>query len=118
MAWMIACLLAVFVSTPLLDSVMCRGEALNGAAAAGATDVVVVGDPRDGASAESLPDAHPNEGGHSVCFHGHCHHGGVATPAVDSDVVRVRLLADAGLPAATALLHSADLTHAKPPPRA
>lgn len=118
MAWMVACLLAVFVSTPLLDSVMCRGEALNGAVAAGMADVVVVDDHRDGAASDTVNlGGHTDDGGLSVCLHGHCHQGGVATPVVTPEVGRVWLAADAGVPAVTAILHSADLRRAKPPPR-
>jgi hypothetical protein len=119
MAWMVACLLAVFVSTPLLDTVMCRGEALNGAVAAGMADLVAVDDHRDGAASATVnPGGHTDDGGLSVCLHGHCHQGGVAKAVATPEVSRVRLTGDAGVPAAAAVLHSADLTHAKPPPRA
>ena len=125
MAWMIACLVAVFVATPLLDSFTCRAEVLNGPAAsaasatAGTSDVVVVDDHRTGAaSSDSAPPGHSDDGGLSTCFHGHCHHAGVAAAIAVANLSHLDVVKDAGVPSLTPVLHSADLAHSKRPPRA
>lgn len=125
MAWMIACLVAVFVATPLLDSFTCRAEVLNGPSATAASalpglpDGVVAADPhRDGVGVDSAAPGHSDDGGVSTCFHGHCHHSGVAAPLAVAEISHLDVAMDAGLQALTAVLHSADLTQAKRPPRA
>lgn len=125
MAWMIACLVAVFVATPLLDSFTCRAEVLNAPSPAAAS--VTSGGPEVGvadghqarsAGADSAAPGHSDDGGLSICFHGHCHHAGVAAPSAAAELSRLDVTMAARLQAPTPVLHSADLTHAKPPPRA
>lgn len=109
-AWLVACLLAVFVATPLLDVVVCRDEAV---AATHASDT--------GAPAVSDGNAdlaHPDAGGVPHCIHGHCHHASVATATPTATLAAGMSCTDPDRPLASLVLDSIDPSLNKRPPRA
>lgn len=112
-AWLVACLLAVFVATPLLDAAVCRDEAV---AATLATDAAAP------AALATLDDAkapaHPDAGGPQPCAHGHCHHASVATPPPSASLETKAPHVQAERPPLSLVLHSIDPALSKPPPRA
>ena len=68
LATFMATFIALFVFIPAVDAMSCGTEAEPSEAA-----VLVVDDH------SSTP--HSDDENHAVCSHGHCHHGGVSTPA-------------------------------------
>lgn len=69
LATLMASFLALFVFVPAVDAMSCGAEGEPSEAA-----VLVIDD--------HSRDPHPSKDeNHAVCSHGHCHHGGVATPA-------------------------------------
>lgn len=125
MAWLVVCLSAAFVLTPMLDAFTCRAEAFNtsstpaAASIDGADIVTVAADATsDKAAMTSAPGGHSDDGGLSVCIHGHCHQSSIAAPAAMAEFNHIDAPSAAGPPALMPALHSADLAHAKPPPRA
>ena len=119
-AWLVACLLAVFVSVPLLDQMACQAE---GPAAASSTSISTAALDVDHAKASANhADASANPaddgGGLGVCLHGHCHHSQTATTRTVVEVAHLAPSVIAHLATNTSVLHSADADHLKRPPRA
>lgn len=68
-AALLAAFLALFVLVPAVDAMSCGPEA-----AASETAILLIDDHSSDAGGGADAD-------HGVCAHGHCHHGGVSTPA-------------------------------------
>lgn len=81
MAALLASFLALFVLVPAVDAMSCGPEA-----GVSETAILLIDDHSGGVGAGGDAD-------HAVCSHGHCHHGGVSTPArsaVSFDAVAAR----------------------------
>ena len=69
MAALLASFLALFVLVPAVDAMSCSPEA-----ELSETAILLIDDHSGDAGGDDDAD-------HAVCSHGHCHHGGVSTPA-------------------------------------
>lgn len=75
MAALLASFLALFVLVSAVEAAICAPEA------SAHTSEAVTEAPTD-----PDPDAAGDPDSHAICSHGHCHHGGVATPQIPSSL--------------------------------
>ena len=107
-----ACLIALFVTAPAIDGVMCGGEDESVA-----TATLETASTADTSAHHSGKSGAPDPG-LGACLHGHCHHVQIAAAIPTETLVAATASHHATRPARDLMLASADLAHAKPPPRA